>query len=86
MKEIECFHIALDVVQNYLISRLHKDDMYTRTIGDTASEEVKSENGKPRVSEQKPSLLELLTRAGAGSSARSVVKACTNELSLCVHG
>ena len=48
--------------------------MYTRTIGDTAIEEVKSENGKPRVSEQKPSLLELLTRAGAGSSARSVVK------------
>ena len=36
--------------------------MYTRTIGDTAIEEVKSENGKPRVSEQKPSLLELLTR------------------------
>ena len=57
-----------------IISRLHKDDMYTRTIGDTAIEEVKSENGKPRVSEQKPSLLELLTRAGAGSSARSVVK------------
>ena len=55
-------------------SGVAKNDIYTWTIGDTAIEEVKSENGKPRVSEQKPSLLELLTRAGAGSSARSVVK------------